>query len=103
MPIAKNTICLWFDKDAEEAARFYAETFPDSKVSAVHRAPGDYPSGQQGDVLTVDFTVAGVSCMGLNGGPTFKHNEAFVPDRHRRSGRNRPLLERHRRQRRQGK
>mgnify|MGYP000143126484 FL=1 len=75
--IAKNTICLWFDDNAEEAAKFYAETFPDSFVSAVHRAPGDYPSGQEGDVLTVEFTVLGVACLGLNGGPAFKHNEAF--------------------------
>lgn len=75
--MAKNTICLWFDKDAEEAARFYAETFPDSKVGAVTRAPGDYPDGKQGDVLVVEFTVAGVACIGLNGGPIFKHNEAF--------------------------
>src|SRR6266700_1324421 len=73
----KNTICLWYDKDAEAAARFYAETFPDSAVSAVHRAPSDYPSGKAGDVLTVEFTVAGVPCLGLNGGPAFKHNEAF--------------------------
>ena len=73
----KNTICLWYDKDAEAAARFYAETFPDSAVSTVHRAPGDYPSGKQGDVLTVEFTVAGIPCIGLNGGPMFKHNEAF--------------------------
>src|SRR6266850_3732873 len=75
--MAKNTICLWYDKDAEVAARFYAETFPDSAVGAVHRAPSDYPSGKKGDVLTVEFTVAGVSCIGLNGGPAFKHNEAF--------------------------
>ena len=75
--IAKNTICLWYDDNAEEAAKFYAETFPDSFVSAVHRAPGDYPSGQEGDVLTVEFTVLGVACLGLNGGPAFKHNEAF--------------------------
>jgi predicted 3-demethylubiquinone-9 3-methyltransferase (glyoxalase superfamily) len=74
---AKNTICLWYDKDAEAAARFYAETFPNSVVSAVHRAPSDYPSGKKGDVLTVEFTVAGVPCIGLNGGPAFKHNEAF--------------------------
>jgi predicted 3-demethylubiquinone-9 3-methyltransferase (glyoxalase superfamily) len=74
---AKNTICLWYDKDAEEAARFYAETFPDSALIAVHRSPGDYPDGKQGDVLTVDFTVLGIPCMGLNGGPAFKHNEAF--------------------------
>ena len=75
--IAKNTICLWFDRDAEEAARFYARTFPDSSVGAVHRAPGDFPSGKQGDVLTVEFTVMGGPCLGLNGGPAFKHNEAF--------------------------
>lgn len=75
--IAKNTICLWYDDNAEEAAKFYAETFPDSFVSAVHRAPGDYPSGKEGDVLTVEFTVLGVACLGLNGGPAFKHNEAF--------------------------
>src|SRR5688572_14704549 len=74
---AKNTICLWYDKDAEDAARFYAATFPDSKVGAVHRAPGDFPGGKEGQVLTVDFTVLGVPCMGLNGGPEFKHNEAF--------------------------
>ena len=73
----KNTICLWFDKDAEEAARFYAATFPDSSVGDVTRAPGDYPDGKQGEVLVVGFTVAGVPCIGLNGGPTFKHNEAF--------------------------
>jgi predicted 3-demethylubiquinone-9 3-methyltransferase (glyoxalase superfamily) len=77
MPIAKNTICVWFDKDAEAAARFYAETFPDSAVHAVRRAPTDYPSGKAGDVLTVDFTVAGIPCMGLNGGPAFRHSEAF--------------------------
>ena len=75
--MAKNTICLWYDKDAEAAARFYAETFPDSAVGAVHRAPSDYPSGKEGDVMTVEFTVAGVPCIGLNGGPAFKHNEAF--------------------------
>jgi predicted 3-demethylubiquinone-9 3-methyltransferase (glyoxalase superfamily) len=77
MAIAKNTICLWYDKDAEAAARFYAETIPNSSVSAVHRAPGDYPSGKAGDVLTVHFTVAGIPCLGLNGGPAFKHSEAF--------------------------
>jgi predicted 3-demethylubiquinone-9 3-methyltransferase (glyoxalase superfamily) len=77
MAIAKNTICVWYDKDAEEAARFYAQTFPDSAVGAVIRAPGDYPDGKQGDVLVVEFTVAGVACVGLNGGPVFKHNEAF--------------------------
>src|SRR4029077_15639181 len=75
--MAKNTICLWYDKDAEAAARFYAETFPDSTVGAIFRAPSDYPSGKKGDVLTVEFKVAGVSCIGLNGGPMFKHNEAF--------------------------
>jgi predicted 3-demethylubiquinone-9 3-methyltransferase (glyoxalase superfamily) len=73
----KNTICLWYNKDAEEAARFYAATFPNSQVTAVHRAPGDYPSGKQGDVLTVEFTVCGIPCLGLNGGPEFKHSEAF--------------------------
>ena len=77
MLTAKNTICLWFDKDAEAAAGFYAETFPDSSVGAILRAPSDYPSGKAGDVLTVEFTVAGIPCIGLNGGPTFKHNEAF--------------------------
>jgi len=73
----KNTICLWYDKDAEAAARFYAATFPDSAVTAVHHAPSDYPSGKKGDVLTVEFTVAGVPCLGLNGGPAFRHSEAF--------------------------
>ncbi|WP_042695662.1 VOC family protein [Azospirillum sp. B506] len=77
MAVAKTTICLWFDKDAEAAARFYAETFPDSAVTAVHRAPADYPSGKAGDVLTVEFTVAGLPCLGLNGGPAFTHSEAF--------------------------
>src|ERR1700761_572094 len=75
--IAKNTICLWFDKDAEAAARFYAATFPNSAVRAVHRAPGDFPGGKQGDVLTVEFTVLGIPCLGLNGGPQFKQSEAF--------------------------
>ena len=74
---AKNTICLWYDGDAEAAARFYAETFPDSAVTAVHRAPGDFPGGKQGDVLTVQFTVLGVPCLGLNGGPAFPQTEAF--------------------------
>lgn len=74
---ARNTICLWYDGDAEEAARFYARTFPDSAVLGVYRAPGDFPSGKQGDVLTVWFTVLGVHCLGLNGGPAFKHSEAF--------------------------
>ena len=75
--VAKNTICLWYDHDAEEAARFYAKTFPDSTVGTVHRAPSDNPSGKQGDVLTVDFTVMGIPCIGLNGGTTFKQSEAF--------------------------
>jgi predicted 3-demethylubiquinone-9 3-methyltransferase (glyoxalase superfamily) len=73
----KNTICLWFDQDAREAARFYAATFPDSDVTAVHKAPSDYPGGKQGDVLTVEFTVLGIPCLGLNGGPEFRHSEAF--------------------------
>ncbi|MES2878169.1 MAG: VOC family protein [Pseudomonadota bacterium] len=73
----KNTICLWFDGTAVEAARFYAETFPDSAVGKIMRAPGDYPDGKEGDVLTVEFTVAGIPCVGLNGGPQFKHSEAF--------------------------
>ncbi len=75
--IPKNTICLWYDRDAEAAARFYAATFPDSEVSAVRRAPGDYPDGNAGDVLTVEFTVCGIPCIGLNGGPQFSHTEAF--------------------------
>ena len=75
--IPKNTICLWFDKDAEAAANFYASTFPDSKVTAVFHAPGDFPSGKKGDVLTVAFTVCGIPCIGLNGGPVFKQSEAF--------------------------
>lgn len=75
--MAKNTICLWYDKDAEAAARFYADTFPDSAVIAVHRAPADFPSGKKGDVLTVEFTVAGMPCIGLNGGTAFTHSEAF--------------------------
>ena len=74
---SKNTICLWYNRDALEAAQFYAKTFPDSSVGAVHRSPGDYPSGKEGDVLTVEFTVAGIPCLGLNGGPMFKHSEAF--------------------------
>ena len=73
----KTTICLWFDREAEAAVRFYAEVFPDSAVTAVRRAPADYPSGREGDVLTVEFTVAGIPCVGLNGGPAFKHSEAF--------------------------
>ena len=74
---ARNTICLWYDRDALDAATFYAQTFPDSAVTGVHRAPGDYPDGKQGDVLTVAFTVLGIPCIGLNGGPHFKHSEAF--------------------------
>jgi len=75
--MAKNIICLWYDNNAEEAANFYAKTFPDSAVVAVHPAPSDYPGGKEGDVLTVEFTVLGVACLGLNGGPIFKHTEAF--------------------------
>jgi predicted 3-demethylubiquinone-9 3-methyltransferase (glyoxalase superfamily) len=75
--MSKNTICLWYVRDAEEAARFYARTFPDSKVAGVHRAPADFPGGKAGSVLTVEFTVCGVSCLGLNGGEVFKHSEAF--------------------------
>ena len=75
--MAKNVICIWYDNDAEEAARFYAKTFPNSAVKAVHKAPGDFPGGKQGQVLTVEFTVVGVPCVGLNGGPIFQHNEAF--------------------------
>ena len=73
----KNTICIWFDKDAEAAARFYAATFPDSHVGAVHKAPTDFPGGKEGQALTVEFTVFGIPCLGLNGGPTFKQTEAF--------------------------
>src|SRR5215470_1689955 len=75
--MAKNVICLWYDGTAEDAARFYAQTFPESAVTGVHRAPGDFPGGKQGQVLTVEFTVLGVPCLGLNGGPVFKHSEAF--------------------------
>ena len=75
--MAKNTICLWYDRDAEAAARFYAATFPDSAVTAVRYAPADFPGGRAGDVLTVEFTVAGVACLGLNGGPAFAPDEAF--------------------------
>ncbi|KUL20843.1 VOC family protein [Chlorobium limicola] len=74
---AKNTICLWYERDAEEAAHFYARIFPDSFVGAVHLAPGDFPSGKKGEVLTVEFAVMGIPCLGLNGGPAFRHSEAF--------------------------
>ena len=77
MTMARNTICLWYDGTALEAATFYAKTFPDSAVGAVFHAPGDYPDGKHGDVLTVQFTVLGIPCLGLNGGPAFKHSEAF--------------------------
>ena len=73
----KNTICLWYDRDAVEAARFYARTFPDSTVGTIMRAPGDFPDGKAGDVLTVEFTVMGIPCLGLNGGPAFRQSEAF--------------------------
>jgi predicted 3-demethylubiquinone-9 3-methyltransferase (glyoxalase superfamily) len=75
--IPKNTICLWYDGTALDAATFYASVFPDSAVGAVHRAPADFPSGKRGDVLTVEFTVLGIPCLGLNGGPAFNHSEAF--------------------------
>ncbi|HEY1141722.1 MAG TPA: VOC family protein [Lysobacter sp.] len=75
--IARNTICLWFDRDALDAAQFYAKTFPDTTVDGVHHAPGDFPDGKKGDVLTVNFTVMGIPCVGLNGGPAFKQDEAF--------------------------
>jgi 2-polyprenyl-6-hydroxyphenyl methylase/3-demethylubiquinone-9 3-methyltransferase len=76
-PVPRNTICLWYEGKAGEAARFYAEVFPDSRVTATHRAPSDYPDGREGDELTVEFTVLGIPCLGLNGGPMFKHSEAF--------------------------
>ena len=75
--MTKSTIFIWYDDDAEEAARFYADLFPDSEVTAVNRAPGDYPAGKEGDILTVEFTVVGIPCVGLNGGPEFEHSEAF--------------------------
>lgn len=75
--MAKNTICIWYDHDAEAAAHFYAATFPDSSVGAVIPAPSDYPDGKAGETIVVEFVVAGVPCIGLNGGPHFKHNEAF--------------------------
>ncbi len=75
--IPKNTVCLWFEKDAEEAAKFYAATFPESRVTNVFYAPSDFPGGKQGDALTVEFTVVGIPCIGLNGGPAFKQSEAF--------------------------
>ena len=100
----KNTICLWFDKDAQEAARFYAATFPDSKVTAVHKAPGDYPGGKQGDVLTVEFTVLGIPCLGLEWRSELQAQRGlFLPYRDGQSGRDRPILERDRRQWGQGK
>ena len=77
MNTPKNLVCLWFDGTAEEAANFYAATFPDTRISGVHRAPGDYPDGHEGDVLTVEFTVLGIPCIGLNGGPMFPQTEAF--------------------------
>ena len=73
----KNTICLWYDRDAQAAAEFYAKTFPNSSVGAIHRAPADFPGGKKGDVLTVEFTVCGIPCVGLNGGDYFKQSEAF--------------------------
>ena len=75
--MSKNTVCLWYDKDAEEAAKFYSATFPNSNVGAVHLSPADNPGNKAGDVITVDFTVCGIPCMGLNGGPNVKHNWAF--------------------------
>ncbi|MGV7206667.1 VOC family protein [Oxalobacteraceae bacterium A2-2] len=75
--MSKNTICLWYNHDAQEAAGFYARTFPDSEVTAIHRAPADFPGGKKGDILTVQFRILGIPCLGLNGGPIFKHSEAF--------------------------
>ena len=99
--VSKNTICLWLNGGAAEAAQFYAETFADSTVGTVFRAPGDYPAGKEGDVLVVEFSVMGIACIGLDGGPGVQHNEAFVlPNGDRRPGRNRPLVERDCQQRR---
>ena len=92
----KNTVCLWFNKDALDAARFYAATFLDSKVGAVHHAPSDYPSGKAGDIILVEFTVLGIPCVGLNGGPDFSHSEAFS-FQVATDTQDRPLLERDRR------
>ena len=77
MTTPKNLVCLWYDGTADDAANFYAATFPDTHITGVHRAPGDYPDGKQGDVLTVEFAIMGIPCIGLNGGPRFKHSEAF--------------------------
>lgn len=74
---AMNTICLWYNGNAQDAAQFYADTFPNSFVGAVYRAPGNFPSGKEGDILTIEFTLMGIPCIGLNGGPAFVHNEAF--------------------------
>ena len=101
---SKNTICLWFDKDAQDAARFYAATFPDSEVTAVRKAPGDYPSGKEGDVLTVEFTVLGIPCLGTQRRPGVQAQRGLLlSDRDGQSGRDGPLLERDRRKWRQGK
>lgn len=100
---AKNTVCLWYNDGAEDAARFYAAIFPDSTVGKVFRAPSDYPSGKAGDVLTVEFTVFGIPCLGLNGGSAFVQSEAFISGGDQRSSRNRSLLERNSRKRRCGK
>jgi predicted 3-demethylubiquinone-9 3-methyltransferase (glyoxalase superfamily) len=77
MNMPKNMVCLWYEKDAESAAAFYAATFPDSKVTGVHKAPADFPGGKEGDVLTVEFTVIGIPCVAINGGTAFKQSEAF--------------------------
>jgi hypothetical protein len=90
----KNTICLWYNKDAHDAAQFYAATFPNSEVTAVSKAPSDYPGGQQGDVLTVHFTVLGIPCLGLNGPGVPAHRGLLFPDCHGHTGRDGPLLER---------